>query len=95
MTLDEAFEILNSANHYHAEWNPHNAAYESVADYMSQEFNGGDDWHKEFPEVAEGTNLARIQLYPDTPIGFVVIFRQTMHEAIIRAAEYFKETHHV
>lgn len=89
MTVTEALEILAQANHYSVDVNGHHVSYESLEEYMGADWNGGDSWREEYPEMVGAATVARVQLYPHTPAGFVVVFRPTVEAALIRAAEYF------
>jgi len=70
------------------EVNSHKAIYETAAEYLAdwKDRHGTDDFSPEVEaEMIARDCIVRVQAYPDTPVGFYLIWDSDVDRAINRA----------
>jgi hypothetical protein len=68
--------------------NEHKSSYMSVSEYFEHDLPSKDDVDDlVLKEMRERDTIIRVQFYPDTPIGFHVVFHYDVDEALKKARE--------
>ncbi len=72
------------------EVNPHSGTYESIEEYLGDEIKNNDISAEDLSRVIKSNTLICVQAYPNTPVGFYLIFDDDVEKAIDRIIEYIK-----
>lgn len=73
----------------HIEHNQHKAYYEKIEDYIRHRNIEDDDWaySDSRKKAIENDSLWELQWYPNTPVGFNIVYGSTLEECIKKANE--------
>lgn len=72
------------------EVNPHLGTYESIEEYLDDEIKNNDISAEDLSRVIKSNTLVCVQAYPNTPVGFYLIFDDDVERVIDRIIECIK-----
>lgn len=61
--------------------NPHRNAYQSMAEYLSDR-EPDLDVRKDLADLLAAPDLYELQFYPDTPVGFYLVYGRSLAEVL-------------
>ena len=76
--------------------NEHKIYYRSVIDYFAPELSINPQLLEEigldvYQKMVETNTIIKIQFYPDTPVGFYVVYHYDLEKAVEMALELLKQ----
>lgn len=84
MNLQELAEKCKAGCHLYI--NDYRNYYENLGDVLKEASEKGEiSWGLEAEEIFNTGNLFKLQFYPDTPIGFYVVYGGTLEKCLERA----------
>lgn len=70
--------------------NPHKGVYQTIEEYLENPFKQDDVSYSDVMDMEMMGSLIEIQSYPDSPIGFQMIYHWNLEKAIDIAIEAIK-----
>lgn len=89
-TTEKIVWLAANAHTLHVDVNDHRSCYETPEELVEGDGRYGDMTPDEIAQASAAGTIALVQVYPDTPVGFVSFAHADLDVAIGRAYEWLR-----